>query len=130
MSDQDAFATAAHLHVLLRRQTGRVTDTEWMATNPEYARAMVAFATEWAEREGLGDLRRLALKLAALIPAMGTAQRKPLLVAAGQRWAPPREPSAAEPVSGFRESRLPFADSESPAGRGATGARRYVGGIR
>ncbi|MDO8770278.1 MAG: hypothetical protein Q7K57_16555 [Burkholderiaceae bacterium] len=24
---------AAHLHVLLRRKTGRVTDTEWMASN-------------------------------------------------------------------------------------------------
>src|SRR5690606_19097358 len=40
----DLFAIAAHLHVVLRRKTGRVTDTEWMATNPEYAAAMVAFA--------------------------------------------------------------------------------------
>ncbi|MEZ5703411.1 MAG: hypothetical protein R3E42_17860 [Burkholderiaceae bacterium] len=124
MSDQDAFATAAHLHVLLRRKTGRVTDTEWMATNPEYARAMVAFASEAAEREGLDDLRRLARKLASLIPSMGAPVRKPLLMAAAERRVPPREPKAAEPVSGFRESTLPFADSESPGGR------RYVGGIR
>ena len=33
MSDSDKLAIAAHLHVLLRRKTGRVTDTEWMAAN-------------------------------------------------------------------------------------------------
>ena len=33
MSDSDKLAIAAHLHVLLRRKTGRVTDTEWMAVN-------------------------------------------------------------------------------------------------
>ena len=34
-------AIAAHLHVLLRRKTGRVTDTEWMAENLDYAREIV-----------------------------------------------------------------------------------------
>ena len=33
MPDSDKLAIAAHLHVLLRRKTGRVTDTEW--TSPE-----------------------------------------------------------------------------------------------
>ena len=48
MSQNDAFAAAAHLHVLLRRKTGRVTDTEWMVSNPEYARAIVSYARERA----------------------------------------------------------------------------------
>lgn len=34
----------AHLHVLLRRKTGRVTDTEWMVSNVDYARAMAHYA--------------------------------------------------------------------------------------
>ena len=33
MPESDRLAIAAHLHVLLRRKTGRVTDTEWMAAN-------------------------------------------------------------------------------------------------
>src|SRR5690606_16832036 len=49
MPHSEALAAAAHLHVLLRRKTGRVTDTEWMASNVEYARAMVAFARACAE---------------------------------------------------------------------------------
>ena len=36
-------AIAAHLHVLLRRKTARVTDIEWMAANAEYAQAIVRF---------------------------------------------------------------------------------------
>ena len=31
MTENDRLAIAAHLHVLLRRNTGRVTDTEWLA---------------------------------------------------------------------------------------------------
>ena len=41
MSDSDKLAIAAHLHVLLRRKTGRVTDTEWMAVNADYAQEIV-----------------------------------------------------------------------------------------
>ncbi|MDB5939434.1 MAG: hypothetical protein JWP77_1798, partial [Polaromonas sp.] len=29
MSSNEKLAIAAHLHVLMRRKTGRVTDTEW-----------------------------------------------------------------------------------------------------
>lgn len=137
MSDNDAFATAAHLHVLLRRKTGRVTDTEWMATNPEYAQAMVAFASDWARREGLDDLQRLADKLSSLIPAMSAPVRKPLLIAAAERMAAAQaasEPGAVWPGqhrdSGFQASRMPFVDSEPTRPKSGTGAQRYVGGIR
>jgi hypothetical protein len=50
MSTTDVFAIAAHLHVLLRRKTGRVTDTEWMATNADYAREIVRHAREGRQR--------------------------------------------------------------------------------
>jgi hypothetical protein len=69
MSQNNALATAAHLHVLLRRKTGRVTDTEWMANNADYAQAMVRFARERAQEDGLPDLLPLADRLEALVVA-------------------------------------------------------------
>lgn len=51
MEDSERVAVAAHLHVVLRRKTGRVTDTEWMACNQAYAQAMVAFALEHAREQ-------------------------------------------------------------------------------
>ena len=56
MSQNDAFAAAVHLHVVLRRKTGRVTDTEWLVSNADYARAIVHFAREKARSEGLAEL--------------------------------------------------------------------------
>jgi hypothetical protein len=67
MLQNDALATAAHLHVLLRRKTGRVTDTEWMASNPEYARAMVNFARDKARDDGHTDLLPWADRLESLL---------------------------------------------------------------
>ena len=63
MLQNDALATAAHLHVLLRRKTGRVTDTEWMAGNAEYAQAIVRFAREKARDDGHTELLPLADRL-------------------------------------------------------------------
>jgi hypothetical protein len=48
MPSSEKIAIAAHLHVLLRRKTGRVTDTEWMAGNHEYAAEIARFAREKA----------------------------------------------------------------------------------
>ena len=126
----EALAIAAHLHVLLRRKTGRVTDTEWMAANPEYARAIVEFVRDKALKEDMADLLPWADKLEALVPSMGTQVRKPLLVAAVEHikgaardaQSAERRPSDHRP-SGFRESSL------NPVS--ASGAdQRYVGGIR
>ncbi|MDP2264781.1 MAG: hypothetical protein Q8K24_16690 [Hydrogenophaga sp.] len=67
MSQNDALAAAAHLHVVLRRKTGRVTDTEWMAGNVDYARAMVRFAREKAHEDGHAELLPLADRLESLV---------------------------------------------------------------
>ncbi len=90
----DLYAIAAHLHVLLRRKTGRVTDTEWLATNVEYARAIVRFAREKAAADGHEDLLPWADKLEAAIVAMGAAPRKTLLDVAAEalRTAAPATP--------------------------------------
>ncbi len=56
MPDADKLAIAAHLHVLLRRKTGRVTDTEWMAVNAEYALEIVRFARQHAQEDNVPEL--------------------------------------------------------------------------
>ena len=67
MSQNEAFAAAAHLHVVLRRKTGRVTDTEWMVSNADYARTIVHFAREKARSEGMPELLPLADRLESLV---------------------------------------------------------------
>lgn len=116
MSSGEILAAAAHLHVLLRRKTGRVTDTEWMAGNREYARAMIAFARDSAASDGHTDLLPLADRLEAL---MGLA-------------AP-----AATPA---REAKSPRSGNDSifeatePATTGQSGrddlSSRYIGRLR
>lgn len=61
MSPSERIAIAAHLHVLLRRKLGRITDTEWMASNDEYARSIVQLCHEQPDE----DLRLWADKLDA-----------------------------------------------------------------
>jgi len=138
MTSTEIFATAAHLHVLLRRKTGRVTDTEWMATNADYARAIVRFAREKATSEGLDELLPWAARLEAACAGMGVAERKPLLQSATEALRTAQTPPArasrpsgfadSVPASGFRESSLHSGfggkrDADAPD-------TRYVGGIR
>lgn len=63
MLPSEKLAIAAHLHVLLRRKTGRVTDTEWMAGNADYAAEIVRFARQRAADDGHADLAEWADKL-------------------------------------------------------------------
>ena len=65
----DLFGIAAHLHVLLRRKTGRVTDTEWMAVNADYAREIARVARRAAEVDGHAELLPWAEKLDAALQA-------------------------------------------------------------
>lgn len=65
MEDRERLAVAAHLHIVLRRKTGRVTDTEWMACNQTYAQAMVVLALEHARERQDEELERLAQRLQA-----------------------------------------------------------------
>lgn len=113
MSSSETLAAAAHLHVMLRRKTGRVTDTEWMASHADYARAMVALARESAASDGHVDLLPLAERLENLM---------------GLKAPPPA-----------RESRAPRADNDSTfeaAGQVAAAqahealASRYIGRLR
>ncbi len=128
MSPSDIFAIAAHMHVLLRRKTGRVTDTEWLATNADYAREIVRLAREKAASEGHAELLPWADKLEAAMPHMGAAGRKPGV--ANNSAAPPRANGFADSTlsSGFGES-VPPGLADKPSGGGIPDTR-YIGRLR
>ncbi|MDO9406116.1 MAG: hypothetical protein Q7T87_18970 [Polaromonas sp.] len=79
MPSNEKIAIAAHLHVLLRRKTGRVTDTEWMATNQEYAAEIARFAREKAAEDGHVDLSVWADKLEDIMSTPDPKARVPLV---------------------------------------------------
>lgn len=116
MSQNEALAAAAHLHVVLRRRTGRVTDTEWMASNTDYAQAIVRFAREKAASDGHTDLVPLADRLETLMTHIQAPARKTLLDAVTARPAPAAaETTALPPASAVARDDL---------------SSRYVGRLR
>lgn len=76
MSESDRVAIAAHLHVVLRRKTGRVTDTEWMAQNAEYAAEIVRFARERAHTDDVPELADWADRLEQAMAPLAAAQEQ------------------------------------------------------
>lgn len=63
MTSDDKFAAAAHLYVLLRRKSGRVIDTVWMAHNTDYALEVLRIARAQPDAE----IVRLADRFEALM---------------------------------------------------------------
>ena len=111
MNDNERLALAAHLHVAMRRKIGRVTDTEWMASNAEYGLAMTDIALEHANEHQDEDLGRLALRLsAALTLRQPPPQRRPREILATARTNLHEAPSS-QPLA-FRDSRQ--RDSQLP----------------
>ncbi|MES3024885.1 MAG: hypothetical protein V4857_25215 [Pseudomonadota bacterium] len=86
--ENQAFALMARLHVLLRRETGRVTDIEYMRLDPVYFRHVLELALQ-AESD---DAHQLAEKLElAYLGADGLFALRPK--------APPPARSAASPAT-------------------------------
>ena len=79
MPSNEKIAVAAHLHELLRRKTGRETDTEWMAVNLEYAAEIARIALEKAAEEGHVDLALWADRLEEIMAVPETQPRVPLV---------------------------------------------------
>ncbi|MBN9409797.1 MAG: hypothetical protein J0H69_11670 [Burkholderiales bacterium] len=127
LSPSDRVAIAAHLHVLLRRRTGRVTDTEWMAVNEDYARAMVAFARERAAEDNAPELEEWAQRLERAWDAPLDQARQSFMESAMRTVAMrPGEPSA-RPAPGA----APGPGGKPPGGPPPpAGGSRYVGGLR
>jgi len=119
MSSSEKIAIAAHLHVLLRRKTGRVTDTEWMACNPEYAQEVIRLAHQKAAEGGHDDLGLLADRLEAAMALPERPAARPL----AQRVSEAVRAPAAHAL-GPGPSRLGVLDALRP------GATRYVSGLR
>lgn len=93
MLPSEKLAIAAHLHVLLRRKTGRVTDTEWMADNAEYAAAIIRFARQRAAEDGHADLAEWAGKLELALGLGGAVRTVPVTTSSP-------EPGAGAPPAG------------------------------
>ncbi len=117
MLSSEKVAIAAHLHVLLRRKTGRVTDTEWMASNAEYAAEIIRFARASAKNDGHTELAPWADKLeAAMAPVVPKQPRATALFGPNTR---PQELTADSTSSLFVDRTQRDAE-----------VHRYVGGIR
>lgn len=109
MSHSERLAIAAHLHVLLRRKLGRVTDTEWMATNADYAREILRVCRAEADP----DLQDWAAKLESVM-----------------RSLLPR-PAPAEARASVWPDTVSGAGAEAPGGARARALeQRYVGRLR
>ena len=65
MLESEKLALAAHLHVVLRRQVGRVTDVEWLIRDMAYAREIIALALSSPHEDCQSWARKLE---AALFP--------------------------------------------------------------
>ena len=115
MLNSEKLAIAAHLHVLLRRKSGRVTDTEWLASNAEYATEIVRFARAKATEDGHADLAEWASKLESAM-----AETQPMRAGLTKRSGPVAEPLAAPRASAASPDLSP--DDASP--------HRYIRGIR
>ena len=57
--ENQAFALMSRLHVLMRREQGRVTDIEYMRVDPGYCRYVLALAKSSAGEDALGLCARL-----------------------------------------------------------------------
>ena len=102
MLESEKLAIAAHLHVLLRRKTGRVTDTEWMACNADYAREIVRFARQRAAEDQVPELAEWADKLERATGAQGALGALGASAALPQAPAPSAPPETLRYVGGIR----------------------------
>ena len=93
--ENQAFALMGRLHVTLRRQTGRVTDIEYMRIDPAYCRYLLKMAS----LSPIEDLQELSVKLQEIFfgpeGLFVRAEPKPPLLA---RLAEPAAPASAPPA--------------------------------
>lgn len=118
MLASEKLAIAAHLHVLLRRKTGRVTDTQWMADNVEYATEIVRFARQSAKEDGHFELVAWADKLEQSVQPAAAAPRA--------REARPPPPAALPTLRSLLASHA----AQAAAGESEFDNGRYVRGLR
>ncbi|WP_419186778.1 hypothetical protein [Caldimonas caldifontis] len=109
LSDSERLAIAAHLHVLMRRKLGRVTDTEWLAANWDYAQEILRVCRAEPDEE----LRAWADKLERAVQPL-----RPKPVPSAKAWADSVSPSGE------------LAASAAASLRAAELQQRYIGRLR
>lgn len=102
MTESERVAIAARLHVALRRKSGRVTDTEWMAVNPDYATEIVRFTRAFAAESSDLELGALAARLEAVMEPMVNAARTQAIKAAESTLRDAAKPAAPRYIGGLR----------------------------
>jgi hypothetical protein len=126
MTVNELMAVAAHLHVILRRKTGRVTDIEWLVANPDYAQAIADFAKLKAKELADTDLELWALKLELANQHRPVRGQKPLVqLAIDSVQANQAKAMAADSLA----ANARVAAEPEPA-KPENSAGRYIGGIR
>lgn len=117
--ENQAFALMGRLHVTLRRQTGRVTDIEYMRIDPAYCRYLLKMAS----LSPIEDLQDLSVKLQEIFFGSDglfvVAEPKPPLIERLKEHPPataPTAPAAAAPAAP--------SDNGDPVDRG------YIGRLR
>lgn len=117
--ENQAFALMGRLHVTLRRQTGRVTDIEYMRIDPAYCRYLLKMAS----LSPIEDLQDLSVKLQEIFfgpdGLFVVAEPKPPLIDRLKEHAPapaPAAPATAAPAAPT--------DNGDPVDRG------YIGRLR
>jgi hypothetical protein len=114
--ENQAFALMGRLHVILRRQTGRVTDIEYMRIDPAYCRYLLKLAS----LSDLADLRDIGVKLEEIYfgpeGLFVKGEPRPLLARLTEQEAAPKMPAASS------EPAAPKSDEEVDRG--------YIGRLR
>jgi len=95
MTHNELLALAAHLHVMIRRKIGRITDPEWMVSNPDYAREIIRLARSDSSAELAEAVNRFEQ---ALFSQPKTVAHKPLLEQIKENLA---RPAAADASSRY-----------------------------
>lgn len=138
MSSSEKIAIAAHLHVLMRRKTGRITDTEWMATDPYYAHEVARLAREKSLEAGHADLAVWADKLEKAMAIADPKVARPLV----KRLSEAAKAHSAQAVNALTmnaaDARFTDAAGESSFGNSPLdvdaahppGSPRYIKGLR
>jgi hypothetical protein len=120
--ENQAIALMGRLHVILRRQNGRITDIEYMRISPAYCRHVLDMASQLPDE----DLRQICAKLEAL--CFGADSLFTIGPQAGKVGAPAS--SSASSAAGRKEGASSGDASGKPADHGAQVDQTYIGRLR
>jgi hypothetical protein len=89
MLDSEKLAIAAHLHVVMRRAMGRVTDVEWLIRSPDYAREIIGVALAQQDRPELHDWANRLQRAMFGAPPSATAKPGSVVPSTAPKPQPP-----------------------------------------